>query len=114
MNENKIQPMYETTPDIASLNQVPGFNPQKFLRRTMSENNEPVMQLDLRYKKLWFRLANPQGRIRLVNLHITEQLAIIEAKSFLTAMTPNQSAVLQPAALLVKVRNTLRQLKTKL
>lgn len=83
MNENKIQPMYETTPAIASLNQVPGFNPLKFLRRTMSENNEPVMQLDLRYKKLWFRLANPHGRIRLVNLHITEQLAIIEAKIFL-------------------------------
>jgi len=82
MNESKTQPMYEAIPAVTNLNQVPGFNPFKFLRRTFTENNEPVLQLDLRYKKLWFRLANPHGRIRLINLHITEQLAIIEAKVF--------------------------------
>jgi len=82
MNESKTQSMYEAIPAVTNLNQVPGFNPFKFLRRTFTENNEPVLQLDLRYKKLWFRLANPHGRIRLINLHITEQLAIIEAKVF--------------------------------
>lgn len=38
--------------------------------------------LDLKYKKLWFRLRYPQGRIKVTPLKITEQLAIIEAKVF--------------------------------
>ena len=39
-----------------------GFDPLKFLRRTTSrKTGEDVMRLDLRYKKLWFRLACPRG-----------------------------------------------------
>jgi len=40
------------------------------------------MYLDLKYKKLWFRLAHPKGRIKKTALKITEQIAIIEAKIF--------------------------------
>ena len=67
MNKNEqTATMYETIPAVAELNKVPGFNPFKLLRRIISpENGEEMMQLDLRYKKLWFRLANPKGRIRL-------------------------------------------------
>lgn len=41
------------------------------------------MELPLKYKKLWFRLKYPQGRVRITNLRITDQLAMIEARVFL-------------------------------
>lgn len=85
MNAKKQLPtMYETNPTIAGLNKVPGFDPRVCLRRTKSQNGgQEVLKLDLRYKKLWFRLAHPTGRLKTTALRITEQLAIIEAKVFL-------------------------------
>lgn len=81
---NHVPTMYETVPAVNGLNKVQGFDPLKFLRREVSgETNEEVLKLDLRYKKLWFRLAYPQGRLKLNALRITEQLAIFEAKVFL-------------------------------
>ena len=82
--------MYESIPAVAELNKVPGFNPLKLLRRIVSpENGEAVLQLDLPYKKLWFRLANPKGRIRLNALRITEQMAIYEAQIYLERTDEN-------------------------
>lgn len=86
MNKSKehAPTMYESIPAVAALNRVPGFEPVKLLRRTISpQTNEEVLRLDFPYKKLWFRLANPKGRIRLNALRITEQLAIFEAQVFL-------------------------------
>lgn len=78
MNENNAKTMYETVPAAAELNKVPGFDPLKFLRRT-----KDTLKLDLPYQKLWFRMAHPNGRMRLTALRITEQMAIFEAKVFL-------------------------------
>lgn len=75
--------MYETLPAVAELNKVAGFNPLKFIRKVLTaEDRQERLYLDLKYKKLWFRLKYPQGRIKLSPLKITEQLAIIEAKVF--------------------------------
>lgn len=85
MNESKNQAamLYRTVPVVASLNHVKGFDPLKLLRRTRSpQTGEPVLKLDLRYKRLWFRLACPKGRLRLNALRITEQIAIFEAKVY--------------------------------
>lgn len=58
MKGNQESMLYTTNAAVASLNHVPGFDPLKFLRRTTSrKTGEDVMRLDLRYKKLWFRLA---------------------------------------------------------
>ena len=91
MNKNEqTATMYESIPAVAELNKVPGFDPFKLLRRIISpEDGEEMMQLDLRYKKLWFRLANPKGRIRLNALRITEQMAIYEAQIFLERTDEN-------------------------
>ncbi len=91
MNKNEhTATMYESIPAVAELNKVPGFNPLKLLRRVISpDNGETVLQLDLPYKKLWFRLANPKGRIRLNALRITEQMAIYEAQVFLERTDEN-------------------------
>ena len=86
MSEKKhhVASLYERSPAVAGLNQIQGFDPCKLLRRTVSRTGEgEVLKLDLRYKKLWFRLAYPQGRLKLNALRITEQLAIYEARVYL-------------------------------
>lgn len=78
MNANQSATMYESIPVVSELNKVQGFDPLKFMRRT--SKGEKV--LDLKYKKLWFRLKYPNGRIKLFPLKITEKLAIIEARVY--------------------------------
>ena len=70
--------MMYNIPVVAELNRVPSFDPLKYLKRTATG-----MELPLKYKKLWFRLKYPQGRVRITNLRITDQLAMIEARVFL-------------------------------
>ncbi len=69
--------MYQAVPVVSELNRVPGFDPLRFLRQT---KNGP--KLDLKIKKLWFRLKYPNGRIKLSTLKITDQLAIFEARIY--------------------------------
>lgn len=78
MNANQSTTMYESVPVVSELNRVQGFDPLKFLRKT----SKGERKLDLKYKKLWFRLKYPNGRIKLSSLKITEQLAIIEARVY--------------------------------
>ena len=85
MSKNDVvSSMYDRIPAVAALNRVPGFDPVKLLRKTVSsKTREPVMKLYLPYKKLWFRLLYPNGRIKLNRLRMTEQVAIYEAQIFL-------------------------------
>ena len=78
MYANQSATMYESIPVVSELNKVQGFDPLKFLRRT----SKGERKLDLKYKKLWFRLKYPNGRIKLSALKITDQLAIIEARVY--------------------------------
>lgn len=80
MNAKK-NAMAATVPVVRQLRKVPGFDPLKYLR-TVSRNGEKVLKLDLSYKKLWFRLAFPNGRMQLNPLRITDQMAIFEAKVY--------------------------------
>lgn len=82
--------MYESDPIVAALNKVPGFDPLKLMSRRRTPGAEKDERyLDFRYKKLWFRLAHRQGRIRLNKLSVTEQLAIIEAQVYLELTDAN-------------------------
>ena len=86
MNESKsnVPNMYQTIPAVAALNRVPGFEPMKLLRPAKSrKSNERVLKLALPYKKLWFLLAHPKGRIMVNRLRITEKMAIYEARVYL-------------------------------
>ena len=61
-----------------------GFDPMKLLRKAVSAiNGEPVLRLELPYKKLWFRKAHPHGRIYVKPLQLNEKIAIYEAQVFL-------------------------------
>ena len=86
---DNVPMMYEVFPAVSALNQVQGFNPLKMLRRMISpKTGEEVLRLDLQYKKLWFRLRHPEGRIRVNPLRITEQIAIYEAQVYLNREDP--------------------------
>ena len=69
--------LYNTHPVVNELNRVKGFDPLRFLRDTPDGP-----KLDLKYKKIWFRLKYPQGRFKYAALKITDQLAIIEARVY--------------------------------
>ena len=78
MNAKENATMYEMIPVVSELNKVQGFNPLKFLRVT----KEGIKKLDLKYKKLWFRLKYPTGRIKSFTVKVTEQIAIMEARVY--------------------------------
>lgn len=80
MNEKK-KSLLTTVPAARELRKVPGFDPLKYLR-TVTRDGEKVLKLDLCYKKLWFRLACPNGRMYLNPLRITDQMAIFEARLY--------------------------------
>ncbi len=84
MSKSDYAPMmYQQIQAVSDLNKVKGFDPLKLLRRAKSpKTGEEVLLLDLPYKKLWFRLACPKGRLKLKRLRITEQMAIYEAQVF--------------------------------
>lgn len=91
MNDNKSTVMNNAA--VQQLRKVPGFDPMKLLRKTISvQTGHPVWKLDLRYKRLWFRLACPNGRMLLKPLRISDQLAIIEAQVYFDKDDPVPAA----------------------
>ena len=91
MNDNKSTVMNNAA--VQQLRKVPGFDPMKLLRKTISvKTGHPVWKLDLRYKRLWFRLACPNGRMLLKPLRISDQLAIIEAQVYFDKDDPVPAA----------------------
>ena len=52
MNDNKSTVMNNAA--VQQLRKVPGFDPMKLLRKTISvKTGHPVWKLDLRYRRLW-------------------------------------------------------------
>ena len=82
MNE-RSNSMIKTVPAASALHSVPMFDPLKLLRKaTSAKTGERVLKLDLRYKKLWFLLVHPNGRMLTNLLRVTDQMAIFEAQLF--------------------------------
>lgn len=79
MEEQKVM-LVNAVPAVRELRQVKGFDPLKFLKR----DGGGTPKLDLRYKRLWFRLACPNGRMLLKALRLTDQMAIYEAQVFMS------------------------------
>ena len=53
--------LYQKNQAVAALNRVEGFEPLEFARTIKQEDQEDQLYLDVKYRKLWFRLANPLG-----------------------------------------------------
>lgn len=87
MNTNETT-IIRTVPAAGTLHKVPGFDPLRHLQRVTNGNGDQVLQLGLPYKRLWFRLACPSGRLLLNPLRITDQMAIFEAQVFFQREDP--------------------------
>ena len=92
MKEQK-QTILQSVPAAEKLHKVPNFNPLQYLTRTTSKRTgEKVLKLDLAYKRLWFRLAHPNGKMLFRPLRITDQMAIFEAQLFFDGSDPTPAA----------------------
>ena len=54
--------LYDSVPAVAGLNRVDGFEPRAMMRELGDDQNK-TLYLDVLFRKLWFRLKNPNGRI---------------------------------------------------
>lgn len=75
--------MYDTVEEIKNLNRVEGFDPRRFMRTLAGDDGTTKQYLDVVYRKLWFRLKNPDGKIVKKILKLTDQTAIVEARVYL-------------------------------
>ena len=73
---------------INGLNKVEGFDPSAFLRKLVGENGEEQFYLDVKYRKLWFRLMHPEGKITKRIVKLENDFAIIESKVYLHRNDP--------------------------
>lgn len=85
--------MYEQETAVAALHQVEGFDPRKFMRLIQNEDQSSRYYLDVAYRKLWFRLCYPEGKIVKTIRSITAQMAIVEARVYLNKNDPDDSYV---------------------
>ena len=75
--------LYQKNQAVAALNRVEGFEPLEFARTIKQEDQEDQLYLDVKYRKLWFRLAYPLGRIASTIVRFNENMALAEARIYL-------------------------------
>ena len=75
--------MYDEVEEIRNLNKVEGFDPRKYMRVIQQEGQAGKYYLDVAFRKLWFRLKYPEGKIVKKILKLTDQVAIVEARVYL-------------------------------
>lgn len=82
MGESQI--LYDQIAVVADLNRVEGFDPRKLLRIIPDDKTgEAQYYLDVKFRKLWFRLAHPTGKIAKKIIQLTDSMAAIEARVYL-------------------------------
>lgn len=92
MSESKM--LYDLIPLVAELNRVDGFNPKQYLRTYSDEKTgEAQYYLDVKYRKLWFRLKNPNGKIIKKIVQLTDKVATVEARVYLDAKDPEDNFI---------------------
>ncbi|MCI9448471.1 MAG: hypothetical protein HFH36_14140 [Lachnospiraceae bacterium] len=75
--------LYDRSEAVAALNRVEGFNPMELARILTKDGQEDQLYLDVKYRKLWFRLVYPLGKIVSSIRSFTENMAIVEARIYL-------------------------------
>lgn len=90
MNETTLNQdcMYQSVEQIRELNRVEGFDPRRYMRQLQNDGQAAKYYLDVVYRKLWFRLKYPNGKIVKTLKKLTEQAAIVEARVYLDKNDP--------------------------
>ena len=77
MSETINTTMYDRVDEVRNLNRIEGFDPRQYMRNLTGSDGTVKQYLDVVYRKLWFRLKNPDGKIVKKLLKLTEQTAIV-------------------------------------
>ncbi len=85
--------LYKRSEAVAKLNQVDGFSPLELARVIQKEGQEDQRYLDVKFRKLWFRLCNPNGKITKKVLAFRDNMAIVEARVYLDKDAPEDSYI---------------------
>lgn len=85
--------MYQNVKEIQELNRVEGFDPRKYMRQLAGDGQTAKFYLDVVYRKLWFRLKYPNGKIVKTLKKLTDQVAIVEARVYLDRNDPEESFI---------------------
>lgn len=59
-----------------------GFNPLNYLRQTNDEEGRAELSLDVKFRKHWFRLVYPSGKITAQPVDVNERFAIFKARVY--------------------------------
>ena len=93
MSESITTGIYDTVNAVKDLNDIEGFDPRKFMRVIPSEDGKIRYYLEVAYRKLWYRLKYPEGKIVKRILKLTDQVAVIEARVYLNRHDPEESYI---------------------
>ena len=93
MSETINTTMYDRVDEVRNLNRIEGFDPRQYMRNLTVSDGTVKQYLDVVYRKLWFRLKNPDGKIVKKLLKLTEQTAIVEARIYLNKTDPEDSYI---------------------
>ena len=93
MSESITTGIYDTVNAVKDLNDIEGFDPRKFMRVIPSEDGKIRYYLEVAYRKLWYRLKYPEGKIVKWILKLTDQVAVIEARVYLNRNDPEESYI---------------------
>ena len=93
MSETINTTMYDRVDEVRNLNRIEGFDPRQYMRNLTVSDGTVKQYLDVVYRKLWFRLKNPDGKIVKKLLKLTEQTAIVEARGYLNKTDPEDSYI---------------------
>ena len=85
--------MYDEVEEIRNLNKVEGFDPRRYMRIIGQEGQAGKYYLDVAFRKLWFRLKYPEGKIVKKILKLTDQVAIVEARIYLHRNDPEENFI---------------------
>lgn len=76
--------MYDSVAAIHDLNGIAGFDPRNYMRMIGEGRENARYYLDVAFRKLWFRLKYPEGKISKRLLKLTDDMAVIEARVYLS------------------------------
>ena len=82
-NMNAAVSMYDSVTAIHELNSIVGFDPRNYMRMIGEGKDNARYYLDVAFRKLWFRLKYPEGKISKRLLKLTEDMAVVEARVYL-------------------------------
>lgn len=85
--------MYDIVDAIHNLNSVEGFDPRNYMREIQGAGESKKYYLDVAFRKLWFRLKYPEGRISKRLLKLANDMAVIEARVYLNYRDPEENYV---------------------